>query len=246
MRDWLGAESPLAELQITTAGWLSAVKLSPTNELRLEAIGNRQFALRWLDTPQTILVVPIGQSQIHGQHLHRTSLDQPRLDNLDLQLNSLPNQPFELAVHAGGSLTIATETTALLPRALSVGRLAFKEQSLDGEAVCSMRGDLKLRYPDFPDRTEKTLPAPSQCQIQSAEENPLQLSGLRFNDKGDAWMVTVTGNASQLTLGRDDYRVNALEALWANDLAKIIFAIVVWVAGLALGVYKLYKEENKP
>ncbi|WP_157197978.1 MULTISPECIES: hypothetical protein [Methylomonas] len=245
MRDWLGAESPLAELHITTAGWLSEVKLAPETELRLEAIGNRQFTLRWLDKPQTLLIVPIGQSQIQGHHLHRTALDKPRLDDLNLQLNSPPSQPFELGVKAGGTLTVRAETVLLLPHALPVGQLAFKEQTRDGAAVCSLRGELKLRYPDFPERKELTLPAPSNCEIQSDRDNPLQLSGLHLNEKGDGWMLTITGSAAELKLGRDDYRINALEALWANDLAKIIFAIVVWVASLALGAYKLHKEESK-
>lgn len=245
MREWLGAETPLAELHITTAGWLSEVKLAPETELRLEAIGNRQFTLRWLDTPQTLLIVPIGQSQIQGHHLHRTTLANPRLDDLDLQLNSPPSQPFELGVKAGVTLTVRAETVLLLPHALPVGQLAFNEQTRDGAAVCSVRGELKLRYPDFPERKELTLPAPSNCEIHSDPDNLLQLSGLHLNEKGDGWMLTITGSAAELKLDRDDYRINALEALWANDLAKILYAVVVGVASLALGAYKLQKEENK-
>ncbi|MEQ1622351.1 MAG: hypothetical protein ABL919_13170 [Methylococcales bacterium] len=244
-RAWLGAESPRAELHLATAGWLNAVHLRPASELSLVAIGNRQFTLRWLESPQTLLIVPIGHSQLQGHYLHRTALDQPRIDDLDLQISPPPNQPFEVAVQAGATVTISTETILLLPKALPLSKLAFNEQNSEGEPVCSLRGELKLRYPDFPERAEKTLPAPDSCQIQSASAHPLELSELRFNDKGDGWLLTVTGNVTELTLGREDYRLNALETLWTNDLAKIVFAIVTWMASLALGAYKFLKEESK-
>lgn len=241
-REWLGSESPRAALNMLSPGWLNEVKLKPNAMVRLEAARSSQLLIQWLDTAQTLTVFPENNLQLQGRYLLRTALDQPRLDDLELKASIANKKPFNLTLQPGAALTINAETLPFLPKILPVGQLAFKEQTAEGNAVCSLRGEITLRLLDFPGQAEKTVPAPAYCQVRSSDDDPLQLSGLRFNDAGDTLELTISGLAALLTFGQEDYRVNALEWLLANAMAVKIFTIVAWSATMGLGTYKLYKE----